>query len=126
MGGARIVNRRLTEASARRVTTLAVATAGSAVFAVISYEPLRLVTVSAQVAAVLVVAALLAGLAARRRGTMVVMAVGAVLTVLGVFRLLSYGHGSLGIGGAASTAALLTGLGLAYLGVAYRDRFEQS
>ncbi len=107
----------LDDATVRRVRLLAVATAASALFALIDYEPLALVTVSAAVAVVLVVAGLVAAAGAQTRRAVPVLAVGAVLVLLGVYRLVTYGHGSAGIGGASSTAALLTGLGIAYLGV---------
>lgn len=107
----------LDDVTARRVRWLAAATAASALFAPIGYEPLRLVTVSAQVAVILVVAGVLAAAAAQTRRSAPVAVVGAVLLLLGLYRLATYGHGSAGIGGASSTAALLTGLGVAYLGV---------
>jgi hypothetical protein len=108
--------------SARHVLWLAAATAACALFAPIHYEPLRLVTVSTTVAVILVLAGVLAAVGGRTRRTAVVVAVGAVLVLLGLYRLVTYGHGGAGIGGAASTAALLTGLGLAHLGLAVGRR----
>lgn len=107
----------LDDVTAGRVVRLAIATAASALFAAIGYEPLRLVTVSVAVAVILVVGGLVAGAGARARKALPVLAVGALFVLLGLYRLFTYGHGSAGIGGAASTAALLAGLGVAYLGV---------
>lgn len=107
----------LDDVTARRVLLLAAATAACAVFAAISYEPLRLVGVSAPIAVVLVVAGALAAAGARTRRAMPVLGVGVVLVLLGLYRLVTYGYGSAGIGGASSTAALLTALGLCFLGV---------
>ncbi len=103
--------------TAGRVRRLAVVTAAAAVFGVISYEPLRFVSVSTPVAILLVLAGALAATGAATRRAAPVLGVAAVLVLLGLYRLATYGHGSAGIGGAASTAALLSGLGVAYLGV---------
>ncbi len=104
-------------ATARRARWLAAGTAASAMFAAISYEPLRLVTVSVQLAVVLVVAGVLTAVAAQTRRPVLIAVVGAVLLLLGLYRLATYGYGSAGIGGASSTAALLTALGIAHLGI---------
>lgn len=107
----------LDDVTAGHVRRLAVATAASALFAVISYPQLRLVTVSTTIAVVLVVAGILGVVAAQTRRSVLVVVTGAVLVLLGLYRLVTYGYGSAGIGGASSTAALLTGLGIAYLGI---------
>jgi hypothetical protein len=112
----------LDEVTARRARWLAVATAASAGFAPIGYEPLRLVTVPVAVAVILVVAGAITAVAARTRRSGLVLAVGAVLLVLGLYRLLTYGHGSAGIGGAASTAALLAALGIGHVGIVLARR----
>ena len=110
------------DATARRARILAAATAASAGFALISYNPLHLVTVSARIAVILLVAGAVTAIGAPLRRTPMVTATGAVLVLLGLVRLLSYGHGSLLIEGASSTAALLAGLGLAHLGIAAARR----
>lgn len=105
--------------TAGRVRWLAVATAACALFAAISYPQLRLVTVSPTIAVALVVAGILGVVAAQARRNSLVLAVGTALVLLGMYRLATYGHGSAGIGGASSTAALLTGLGVCFLGLGY-------
>ena len=84
--------------------------------------PLHFVTVPGLVVVILLVAAAVtAGVAALRRSE-VVLGVGAVLLVLGLVRLVTYGHGSGLIGGQSSTAALLAGLGMALLGIGVAAR----
>jgi uncharacterized oligopeptide transporter (OPT) family protein len=107
----------LDDRTARRATLLSAATAAGASFAAIGYQPLKLVTVSATVAVLLLVAGAVTAVGARLRRPVLVAATGSVLVVIGLFRLATYGHGSALIGGASSTAALLTALGVAHLGV---------
>lgn len=108
--------------NARRAALVAVAMAASSVFAVIDWTPLHFVTVPGLVVVILLVAAAVTagGVALRRSG--VVLGVGAVLLVLGLVRLVTYGHGSGLIGGQSSTAALLAGLGMALLGIGVAAR----
>jgi hypothetical protein len=101
----------------RRAWILTAATAAGAVFAVIDYTPLALVTVPARVAVLLLVAAAVTAAAALLRRQRLLLAPGGVLLVAGLFRLATYGHGKGIIGGASSTAALLTALGVAHLAV---------
>jgi hypothetical protein len=109
--------RTMDDATARRARTVAAATAVSAGFALIHYTPLALVTVSGAAAVVLLVTAALAAAAAQLRRPALLLVSGGVLLLVGLFRLVTYGHGTALIGGAASTAALLAGLGLAHLGL---------
>ncbi len=107
----------LDDATARRAFTLAAATALGAGFTFIHYTPLSLVTVSTPAAVILLVTAALAAAAAQLRRPVLLLASGAVLVLAGLLRLVTYGHGNALIGGASSTAALLTGLGIAHLGL---------
>ena len=108
--------------SARRTGLMALATAGSSVFALIDWTPLQLVTVPSIVVAILLVAAAVTAAGAVMRRYEVVLGVGAVLLLLGLVRLVTYGHGSGLIGGQSSTAALLAGLGMALLGIGLAAR----
>jgi len=53
---------------------------------------------------------------ARLGSRVAILGVGAVMIVLGLIRLVTYGHGSGLITGGVGTAALLTGLGMAFVG----------
>lgn len=106
----------LDDATAGRVQRLGLATAASALFALIGYEPLHWVDVPVVIAVILVVAGALAVAGARTGRAALAATAGAVLLVLGLVRLVSYGLFSGGLG-SASTAGLLTGLGLSLLGV---------
>lgn len=98
-----------------RAVRLSAATAACAVFGVIGYDPLKPVPVNAVHAVLLVLLALTAFLGARRGSRGIVLGVGATMIVLAMVRLVTYGYGSDLIGG-VGTAALLTGLGMAYIG----------
>jgi len=100
----------------RRALRLSAATAACAVFGVIGYDPLKLVPVNAIHAALLLVLSIAAFVGARLGSRLAILGVGAVMIALGLIRLLTYGHGSGLITGGVGTAALLTGLGMAYIG----------
>ena len=108
---------RMDDASVRRAVLVALGTAASSVFALIDYTPLAFVTMPNLAVVILLVAAGLTVAAALIRRAEVVVAVGVVLLLLGLVRLMTYGHGSGLIGGQSSTAALLAGLGVALLGI---------
>lgn len=101
----------------RRARIVAAATAAGAAFAAVDYPPLELVTVSTPAAVLLLVAGAVAAVAAQVRRPPLLIASGAVLLLAGMLRLVTYGHGTALIGGASSTAALLTALGVAHLGL---------
>lgn len=103
--------------NARRAALVALATAASSLFSLIDWTPLHFVTVPALVVVILLVCAAVTAVGAALRRSEVVLGVGAVLLLLGLVRLVTYGHGSGLIGGQSSTAALLTGLGMALLGI---------
>jgi hypothetical protein len=109
--------RTMDDATVRRARILAAATAAGAVFALVHYAPLELVTVSATTAVLLLVTGALAAAAAQLRRPPLLLASGALLVLAGLIRLATYGHGTALIGGASSTAAFLTGLGIAQLGI---------
>lgn len=100
----------------RRALRLSAVTAACAVFAVIGYAPLRLVPVNGIHAALLVGLSIVAFVGARLGSRVAILGVGAVMIVLGLIRLVTYGHGSGLITGGVGTAALLTGLGMAFVG----------
>ena len=105
------------DADARRRTfRLSAVTAACAVFAVIGYDPLRPVPVNGIHAALLVGLSIVAFVGARLGSRVAILGVGAVMIVLGLIRLVTYGHGAGLITGGVGTAALLTGLGMAYIG----------
>jgi len=108
--------------SARRAGLVAAATAASSLFALIDWTPLSLVTVPGAVVVVLLLAAGATAVGALLRRSEVVLGVGGVLLLLGLVRLVTYGHGSGLVGGQSSTGALLTGLGLALSGIAVAAR----
>lgn len=111
------IPRVMDDATTRRARILAAATAAGAVFAVVHYPPLELVTVPTPVAVLLLVAGAVAAVAGQLRRPPLLIASGAVLLLAGMLRLVTYGHGTVFIGGASSTAALLTALGVAHLGL---------
>lgn len=100
----------------RRALKLSAATAACAVFGVIGYDPLKLVPVNAVHAALLVALAIVGLVGARLGSRLAILGVGTVMIGLGLIRLVTYGHGSGLITGGVGTAALLTGLGMAYIG----------
>lgn len=105
----------LDQRTRRRALILSAVTAASAVFALIDYDPLKLVPVNPVQAVVLLVLALI-GFAGTTLGSRpILFGVGAVMIVLGLIRLVTYGQW-LGLIGSVGTAALLTGLGMAYIG----------
>lgn len=115
--GQGLAQQSLSQADSRRFRLLGGFTAASAVFAVFSYEPLKWVSISGAVAAILVLAGVVAIAAARTARALPFVVIGTVLILLGVYRLVTYGHTSSVIGGSSSTAALLVGLGMSYLGI---------
>ncbi|MDQ6753327.1 MAG: hypothetical protein M3017_07975 [Actinomycetota bacterium] len=105
----------LDQGTRRRALILSAVTAASAVFALIDYGPLKLVPVNPVQAVVLLVLALI-GFAGTMLGSRpILLGVGAVMIVLGLIRLLTYGQW-FGLIGSVGTAALLAGLGMAYIG----------
>ena len=108
--------------NARRAALVALATAASSLFSLVDWTPLHFVTVPSLVVVILLVAAAVTAAAAALRRADVVLGVGAVLLLLGLVRLVTYGHGSGLIGGQSSTAALLAGLGMALLGIGVAAR----
>jgi hypothetical protein len=108
---------RLDRATRRRALTLSAATAASSVFALIDYDPLKLVPVSPVQAVVLLVLAVIASAGTMLGSRPILFGVGAVMIVLGLIRLVTYGQAFGVIAGSVGTAALLTGLGMAVIGV---------
>lgn len=100
----------------RRTFRLSAVTAASAAFGAAGDDSLRMVPVNGIHAALLVGLAIVAFVGARLGSRVVVLGVGAVMIALGLIRLVTYGHGSGLITGGVGTAALLTGLGMAYIG----------
>lgn len=74
------------------------------------------------VVVVLLLAAALTAGGAAAHGSEIVLGARVVLLLLGLVRRVTYGHGSGLVGGQSSTAALLTGLGIALLGIGVAER----
>ncbi|MDI3212529.1 hypothetical protein [Arthrobacter sp. AL12] len=100
----------------RRALTLSAVTGATALFGLIDYDPLKLVPVNPVQAVVLLVLALI-GFAGTMLGSRpILFGVGAVMIALGLIRLVTYGQAFGLIAGSVGTAALLTGLGMAFIG----------
>ena len=96
-------------------------TAASSIFALISYGPLRLVPVNLLQAMILLALAAVTIIGVALGIRVIPLGVGVVMIVLGLVRLVTYGNGSGLITGGVGTAALLVGLGMAYIGVVSAD-----
>ncbi|MET4095470.1 hypothetical protein [Arthrobacter sp. UYCu712] len=107
----------LDQGTRRRAVALSAVTAASALFALIDYDPLKLVPVNPLQAVVLLILALIAFAGTVLRLRAVLFGVGVVMIALGLIRLVTYGQGFALIAGSVGTAALLTGLGLALIGI---------
>lgn len=101
----------------RRTLMLSAATGATALFGLIDYSPLKLVPVNPAQAVILLVLALI-GIVGTMLGLRpILFGVGAVMIVLGLLRLLTYGQEFGLIAGDVGTAALLTGIGMALIGI---------
>lgn len=109
------------EAFRRRAVALSVATAVSAVFAVISYGPLDFASVDGALAGLLIILGAVGVLAGLVHRPALLLGIGGLLLLLAALRLITYGHG-LGSLGSSSTASLFAGLGLGHLGIAFAHR----
>lgn len=108
---------RLDRGTRRRALTLSALTGATALFGLIDYNPLKLVPVNPAQAVTLLVLALI-GFAGTMLGSRpILFGLGAVMIVLGLLRLATYGQGFGLIAGSVGTAALLTGLGMAFIGI---------
>ncbi|MDJ0354334.1 hypothetical protein [Pseudarthrobacter sp. PH31-O2] len=118
MTGRRDISRaRLEPETRRRSVALSAVTAASAVFALIDYDPLKLVPVNPAQAVTLLVLALIALTGTLLRLRALLFGVGAVMIVVGLLRLITYGEWFEQTAGSVGTAALLTGLGMAFIGI---------
>ncbi|MET3349859.1 UNVERIFIED_ORG: hypothetical protein ABID57_001538 [Arthrobacter sp. UYEF1] len=101
----------------RRALMLSAATGATALFGLIDYSPLKLVPVNPAQAVILLVLALI-GIVGTMLGLRpILFGVGAVMIVLGLLRLATYGQEFGLIAGDVGTAALLTGIGMAFIGI---------
>ncbi len=116
-----VLRRRLSRIARRRTIIVSAVTAASSIFALISYGPLRLVPVNLLQAMILLALATVAIVGVALGIRVIPLGVGVVMIVLGLVRLVTYGNGSGLITGGVGTAALLVGLGMAYIGVVSAD-----
>jgi hypothetical protein len=92
-------------------------TALSSLFALLNYTPLQFISVNLVQGLELVVLAVLAAVGCAMRKSALVLAAGTVLIVVGIVRLVTYGQ-TLGIiSGSVNAAALMVGLGTAFVAI---------
>lgn len=92
-------------------------TALSSLFALLNYTPLQFVSINLVQGLVLVGLAALAAVGCAMRKPVLVLAAGTVLIVVGIVRLVTYGQ-TLGIiSGSVNAAALMVGLGTAFVAI---------
>ena len=92
-------------------------TALSSLFALLNYTPLQFISVNLVQAIILVGLAILASVGSALRVPAILLAVGTIMIVIGVTRLVTYGHTIGIISGSVNTAALMVGLGTAFIAI---------
>ena len=92
-------------------------TALSSLFALLNYTPLQFISVNLVQAVILVGLATLVAVGCALRIPAFLLAVGTILIVIGVTRLITYGHTVGIISGSVNTAALMVGLGTAFIAI---------
>ena len=102
----------------RRALWASAATGAGAVFTLVDYTPLNFVVVDGRIAVLLLLLAAVGAVGALLHQKIVMIGVGAILLLLAVFRMVTYGHGDGLVGGGSSTAALFAGLGMIWVGIA--------
>jgi hypothetical protein len=100
-----------------RGLTVAGFTALSSLFALLNYTPLQFISVNLVQAIILVGLAILASVGSALRVPAILLAVGTIMIVIGVTRLVTYGHTIGIISGSVNTAALMVGLGTAFIAI---------
>jgi hypothetical protein len=100
-----------------RGLTVAGFTALSSLFALLNYTPLQFISVNLVQAIILVGLAILASVGSALRVPAILLAVGTIMIVIGVTRLVTYGHTIGNISGSVNTAALMVGLGTAFIAI---------
>ncbi|MET4781485.1 hypothetical protein [Glaciihabitans sp. UYNi722] len=105
--------------TAWRIRGLIVAgfTALSSLFSLLHYTPLQFVSVNLVQALVLVALGALAALGCALRKPVLLLAAGAILIVVGLVRLVTYGATIGIISGSVNAAALMVGLGTAFIAI---------
>lgn len=118
MTGPRSARRtRLDQGARRRALTLSALTGATALFGLINYDPLKLVPVNPAQVVILLVLALIGFVGTMLGSRPILFGLGAVMIVMGLLRLFTYGQGFALAAGSVGTAALLTGLGMAFIGI---------
>jgi len=92
-------------------------TALSALFSLLQYTPLQFVTVNPVQAVVLVALGALAALGCALRMPVLVLVAGVTLVVVGLVRLVTYGATIGIVSGPVNAAALMVGLGTAFVAI---------
>lgn len=90
-------------------------TALSSLFALLNFTPLQFLSINLVQALVLVGVAILAAIACALRVPALLLASGAILCVVGVVRLVTYGHTVGIISGSVNAAALMVGIGTVFI-----------
>ncbi|GAC1371389.1 MAG: hypothetical protein NVSMB43_07330 [Pseudarthrobacter sp.] len=101
----------------RRSLILSATTGATALFGLIDYNPLKLVPVNPAQAVILLVLALIGFTGTMLGSRPILLGIGTVMIVLGLLRLATYGQEFGLIAGDVGTAALLTGIGMAFIGI---------
>jgi hypothetical protein len=119
MSGATSVTRSAPSSTVWRTRGLIVAgfTALSSLFSMVHYTPLQFVSVNLVQALVLVVLGALAALGCGLRIPVLLLATGAILIVVGLVRLVTDGMTIGIISGSVDAAALMVGLGTAFVAI---------
>jgi hypothetical protein len=92
-------------------------TALGSLFSLVHYTPLQFVSVNLMQALVLVVMAALAAVGCALRMPVLLLPTGAILIVVGLVRLVTYGMTIGIISGSVNAAALMVGLGTAFIAI---------
>jgi hypothetical protein len=99
-------------------------TALGSLFSLLHYTPLQFVSVNLVQALALVVLAALAAIGCALRMPVILLATGAILIILGLTRLVTYGATIGIISGSVNAAALMVGFGTAFIAIVITSRLQ--